>query len=470
VISDGDEGERVLADVRDAFDALIAASEPYDGLIPSVLDRETGTIPDEPPPSIPGQRDTDRSFGGCNLLDDRYLLWTMDALGARGQDRFRRAADRYVETFVARCTDTATGLFPWGDHAFWDLEAGRVGDSYSLSDSDREPNPVHDQRSQAPYPLWQRLAAVDPDCVRRFADGLDFHWNDDDRTVYDRHAWIERRERHEWGPDDRACDFPRHSGYFVVDLAAACALVGEDAHRSQLRRFADYWWPRRDDRGLLPYESRGDTAGSPEQTLSLSCCLLDAAAVLSDADGDDALAGVLTERARTYLGGVAAAAHAGSPLWASGYPNAVRAAKGLAYLSAWRHTGMPWLRERAVAVGEAYRRVDLPDGRPVRAADPGLALALLVDLHGVTGEDAWLRRALSLADAVREHYLDGAPLPRRALGVDGYEAQLGSGLLLYGLARTGLAAVGDSSLDPDATALPAGWHRTETHHWGPGWG
>lgn len=458
--------EQILGAVRSALDALRRAGERHDGLIPSVLTCDSAAKPDEMPPSIPGQRNSDRSYGGCNLLDDQGLLRTMYAFGERHR-RFERAADSYVGTFLDRCTDTETDLFPWGDHAFWHLETGRVGDSYCLADPTREPDPVHDQRLQAPHWLWDRLAAEDADAVERFADGLDYHWNDEDRSTFDRHAYIQRCDRHAFDPAERATDFPRHTGYFVLDLASAYVLGGEAAHRDQLRRFADYWWTERDGRGLLHYESRGDTAGSPEQTLSLACSFLDAAAVL--AGQNDELAAVLESRAETYLDGVSRAVHDGMPVWGSGYPNSIRAAKGLAYLSAWRHTGTDWLRSRAVAIAEAYRRVPLPRGRPVRAGDPALALELLVDLHDVTGTGDWLDRARTLANETMDRYLDGT-LPRAAPGADHYEAQVGSGTLLRALARTGLAASEGRNLPPEYGHLPAGWHRTESHDWGPGWG
>lgn len=460
--------DSLFADVGTALEALARAGARHDGLLPSILRCETAELPETLPESIPGQRNSDRSYPGCNLLADQDVIQTLDAV-ADPDGRFDAAADRYLETFTDRCTDTTTGLFPWGDHAFWHLREERVGDSYRLRSPDREPTPVHDQRLQAPFWLWERLAAHDEAVVRRFADGLDYHWNDDERTTYDRHAYIERRERNAFGPSDRGTDFPRHSGYFVLDLAAADVLCGDGSHREQLRRFADYWWTDRDERGLLPYESRGNTGGSPEQTLSLACSLLDAAEVLRGSD--DAMADLLETRAETYLDGVAAAAQAGSPLWGSGYPNAVRAAKGLAYLSAWRHTGADWLTDRAIAIGHAYRRVPLPTDRPVRAADPGLALELLVQLHEVTGAEAWLDAALTLAETVRDSYLEET-LPRAAIGVEQYEAQLGSGTLLRALARVAMVASEDrsDSLGPGFVDLPAGYQRTETHEFGTGWG
>jgi hypothetical protein len=74
------------------------------------------------PAAIPGQRDGDLSYGGSNLIHDEAELKTLYALSqALDRPDYAQAADRYVHSFATDCTATPSGLFPWGEHAFWHL-------------------------------------------------------------------------------------------------------------------------------------------------------------------------------------------------------------------------------------------------------------------------------------------------------------------------------------------------------------
>ena len=211
--------DRLLDDVTESFDALRAAGDPYDGLIPSVLDRESGEMYSDVPGRIQAQRDGDRSHCGANLLYDVPLLHAMLGVGATdGNERHAEAADRYAERFVTHCADTATGIFPWGDHAYWNLAEDRVGNSaeyhpHGYPDSD---DAVHDHCRAVPVWLWERLHDLDPGCVQDFADELDYHWTSELRRTFNRHAYITTEDRRMWDPEDAACDFPRHTGFFVL--------------------------------------------------------------------------------------------------------------------------------------------------------------------------------------------------------------------------------------------------------------
>ena len=114
----------ILAFATSSIDAVAQAAEPYAGLFPSMLDRDTGAMLAEAPEPIPGQRPGGRAYGGCNLIHDQALLKTMYALDRPG---YADAADRCLRRFATHCTDSATGLFAWGEHASWDLIADRAG-------------------------------------------------------------------------------------------------------------------------------------------------------------------------------------------------------------------------------------------------------------------------------------------------------------------------------------------------------
>jgi len=221
--------ETILGRVTDARDAIIDATEQHSGpfLFSSILDRETGTIPEELPPGIDhGHRVQDRAYPGSNLLHDVDLLRAMFGLAqaaddgyldaaaphgpAEGYGRYETAALQYLDYFATFCVDTETGLFPWGEHAFWHLELDRPAGGRALGEHETRERPVHDHLRQAPRWLLEHLGALDPDCLQDLADGLDYHWKLDTPAgvEYNRHAWMMTTERDADSGNDRRTTSP----------------------------------------------------------------------------------------------------------------------------------------------------------------------------------------------------------------------------------------------------------------------
>jgi hypothetical protein len=446
-------------------------------LIPSLLDRRTGTMLETLPPPIAGQRQGDRAHLGSNLIHDQALLATMYALaGAVGRAGYRDAADRYLERFATHCTDTATGLFPWGEHAYWHLGEDRLGNSYALRDGGSPRFATHDHLRQAPLWLWEKLWSYNPRCVERFAAGLNYHWKLGEPSEYTRHAAIDAHEYPVHQP--RSCDFPRHGGFYILDWAFAQLRTGRPDFIQQIERMLDHWWTKRDEHGLLQTESRspaGDEharANAPGQTLSLGASLLETAPLL-DRDHPK-LATELRRRGEQYVNGFLSAPHdlergvfilavgmdAGDirrtmPVWGSVYGVWPASYVALTALCVHRISPHPRLLEWAVAVGERYATQPFPQRVQVPAMDAGLGIGVLADLFELTGERRWLDAGLSLAAEVAQVYWDGdEPLPRGAAGIEWYESQMGPSFLLHGLARLALLAErpGDCPLGPDYTA------------------
>src|SRR5687767_6340655 len=120
--------EFILEKVETALDCLTKTAAQFDGLIPSILDRHSCEMLAVIPDPIAGQRQHDRSPRGANLLHDVDLLALMYLLAEdKSRERFGRAADCYISRFARHCTDTVSGLFPWGEHAYWDLDRDRLG-------------------------------------------------------------------------------------------------------------------------------------------------------------------------------------------------------------------------------------------------------------------------------------------------------------------------------------------------------
>ena len=452
--------EAILSKVCDSIDVLVEAGKPYDGLFPSLLDLEAHRMLTELPPPIHGQRMGDRAFLGSNLMHDQNLLKIMYALG---RDGYRDAADGYLRRFATHCTGTVSGLFPWGEHAYWHLEEDRVGDSHRLALPEKPPGTtLHDHLRQAPVWLWKKLHAFNPSCVERFAEGLDYHYKDGEPREYIRHAHIERRERLERGP--ASSDFPRHGGFYILDWSFAYGKSQRADFLMQIETMMDYWWIHRDPAGLLLSTTRGPeapapmhNANTPAQTVSLAASLLEAAELLDGTQSE--LTDRMRKRAGVYTDGFLSAPHnpdAGvfvsacrrgtnevlntNPVWGSIYGNWPLAYVALIALCIFRRTKDERLLNWADGAARWHLGTPFPEGVPVPAMDAGLAIELLADLYDLTGDTDWLDQGLDLARALLLIYMDG-DLVRGAAGIDWYESQMVPGDLLHGLARLALLAM-----------------------------
>lgn len=452
--------DAILSKVCDSIDVLVEAGKPCGGLFPSLLDLETHRMLTELPPPIHGQRMGDRAFLGSNLMHDQNLLKIMYALG---RDGYRDAADGYLRRFATHCTGTVTGLFPWGEHAYWHLEEDRVGDSHRLALPNKAPGTtLHDHLRQAPVWLWKKLHAFNPSCVERFAEGLDYHYKDGEPREYIRHAHIERRERLERGP--ASSDFPRHGGFYILDWSFAYGKSQRADFLMQIETMMDYWWIHRDPAGLLLSTTRGPEApapmhdaNTPAQTVSLAASLLEAAELLDGTQSE--LTDRMRKRAGVYTDGFLSAPHdpdAGvfvsacrrgtnevlntNPVWGSIYGNWPLAYVALIALCIFRRTEDERLLNWADGAARWHLRTPFPEGVPVPAMDAGLAIELLADLYDLTGDSDWLDRGMELARTLIPVYMDG-DLVRGAAGIDWYESQMVPGDLLHGLARLALLAM-----------------------------
>lgn len=440
-----------------AVDGLLEAGETYDGLFPSLVNRRTHAMLAELPPPIAGQRNGDRAHRGSNLVHDEPTLMTMYALD---RPAYTAAADRYLHTFATRCTGTVSGLFPWGEHAYWDLDKQQPGNSYLLDDALNQIPLTHDHLRATPPWLWEKLHAFHPACITRFANGLNNHWVDIEPLEYIRHALIDKKERHPAG--GTSCDFPRHSGFYIYDWSFASVKTGRAAYLPQIERMMDYWWEKRLPNGLCCTESRtvpghfSHRVCGVAQTLSLALSLLDAAELLEPTQAK--LAEEMRRRASTYADGFLHAPHDPTQgvfvsglnsqtgeaktmsIWGSVYGQTPAACTALACLAYYRCSGDARLLDWARAVGLSYVHEPFPDGLTVPAMDAGMGLGLLADLYDLTGEAHWLADGLTVAEGLISIYFGEAVLPRGASGIDWYESQMGPGFLLHGLTRLALLA------------------------------
>jgi hypothetical protein len=461
------ESKATLDVVCRVLDSLVRVGDRYHGLLPSAIDLSTHEMLAQLATPIEGQRPGDRAPGGSNLMHDQHLLKVLRALGPLlGRADYTQAADRYLQRFATHCTDTETGLFPWGEHAYWDLVDDRVGDSHRCRQPDRaEGMALHDHLRQAPLWLWEALHAIRPPCVERFANGLEYHFKEGAPREYIRHAHIQRHERLERG--DKSADFPRHGGFYLLDWAFAHGRSGRAELVQQMEAMVDYWWPHRDEAGRLMIHTRcpADVEGQHQvnsitQTLSLAASLLETAPLLDAEHGT--LAARMRRRAAVYIDGFLSASHdldagrfvasqrrtdgvvmSAMSTWGSVYGQWPLAYQALIALCAYRLTSCEGLLDWARAAGQEYVSQPFPDDLAVPAMDAGLAVELLADLFDVTGERHWLEHGQRLAAQLIEVYVTG-DLVRAAPGADYYESQTVPGDLVHGLTRLALLADGES--------------------------
>ena len=448
----------IMERVCRAIEVLIEAGDRYGGLFPSMLDLKTHDMLMEMPPAIPGQRNTDRAPRGSNLIHDEAVLKTMVALDRPG---FQDAADRYLRRFATHCTDTVSGLFPWGEHAFWDLVEDRPGNSYTVNNPDSSQGLTHDHLRAAPLWLWEKLHTFNPRCVERFGEGLDNHWSCRDPLEYIRPGYIDRIKP--WLSKHSSYDFPRHSGFFIFDWAFRFAKSGRSEFLDQIQKMLDYWWEKRRDDGLLWSESRTtpgvhlDGVVAVGQTLFLAASLLEAATLLEGCR--PALAAEMRYRASVYIRGFLNAPHDpdrgiflygfkpgtnlnehASVIWGSVYGSCPVSYAALTCLCVYRITSEARLLDWAAAAGTRYVDEPFPGDAAVPAMDAGMGLGLLADLYDITGEDRWLDGGLCRAEELVSIYFGDCDLPRGAAGISWYESQMGPSFLLHGLARLALLA------------------------------
>lgn len=476
--------QNILRSVDIVFQVFQNNLDRYEGLFPAVADRHFGTIlMDWPlPPPIPGQRNSDRSPRGCNLAHDIDLLRTLDGLNRRAAShRYSSLLESYLEGFAKICAPASpTGLLPWGEHAFWRLTDFSIGNSYHLQYHERAMDaaaPIHHQIKTMPLWIWEKLHAHNPELIPRFVDGLDWHWMDEEKTFFNRHAPITQFirgypvKRHDrmtgkTTPKTSGSDFPSASGMFIHDYAVALSLVenSKPEWRAAMERFSDNWWNRRLESGMLPRSGGAHEGPSPAMTLGLGIKSLQAGRML----GDD----VLIERGTAYI---QAALDVEQPdlekgwiwmqfspehvpskhsqAWAGNRGSSITAQALLSFLWASETIGDSRGLEMAVKAAEVYKRERIARDLIVRAGDPGLVIGLCTELYRLTEQQEWLDTALIHATDAMELFMD-LPLPRMSTGRSHYESQQGSSVLVHALARLALIAEGE---DPQGGLKEAAW-------------
>lgn len=392
-------------------------------------------------PSIPGQRMGDRPFWGANLVHDRPLLEAMTYVSDyAGKTKYRDAARAYLEFYLKNCTDTPTGLWPWGEHVYWDF----YRDQHSTDRLE------HETQGMSPFGFWETAWEIAPDAVLGEASGLINHVFDLDTFAFNRHADITRVL-----PDPRPAglkglDFQVHGARYLRMWAFAWSKSHEDTYYGWIERMADYWEDcRLKDSGMLPvlskYAWRPALRPTVDGTLSAGIAMLEAAELLEETE----LAKKLRRQGTTYVELVAA--H-DSPLpekvgFDTGYGGVSilnrqihdRPVTGFVgnatRMFAYRMTGDKRHLQTAREIAEAYAAIEeVPDYDHLRAEVFGQLIHMMLDMYEFDPAPCWLTAAEKFGrTGIERFYSNG--LFRGATNQWIYDSQLGPGSLVHGLVR-----------------------------------
>jgi hypothetical protein len=237
----------------------------------SLIDMETHRNPLETPQNSVGQRYGDRSIHGGNLFQDVMLLRAMDNLSKiTGNAKYEQAVTDYISFFLNNCPQPATGLFPWGEHAYWNFY------------EEKAVNDTHEFLGGIPNSFWERMWRISPAAMEAEADGLINHIKNLDNFDFDRHADINtpmplpRPEKY------GGLDFPRHAGFYIGLWSFAFSKTKNEKYVDWSQKMIDHHWTFRSRESALPPDRKGAKNASAVSALSLALNLLEAAELLPE--------------------------------------------------------------------------------------------------------------------------------------------------------------------------------------------
>lgn len=428
----------------------------------AILDLRNGDMPRRPPPLLPGQREADRALTGANLHQDLLTLTTMYHLSNwSGDTRYAAAADDYLTFFLERVAPTGLGLFPAGEHAFWDFFAEDVS------------RPIHQDLGLVPEEFLERMWEINPQAVENHLRAQLHHFFDLDRWYWNRNVGIfdERPEK--------IRSIPRHGGFYIYQWSWLYKKTGDPELLEWARRTAEVHWAFRDpSTGLIPYYVEGDLTrlDDPDNpvaelpnTLALGTSILRANELLEtnalprfDEIGGEYVQQVLRGGHDPANGRINLTIYTdGRPydgdlpwihkyqFWESAYPASGGFGFGLPerfiiqLLNAHRLTGSEAHLQFAIDFWDYYQTLKQPTDFPITPGKFAGLIAISLDLYELVGEQKYLDFARQLADeAIDQLFVNG--LFQAALNVDYYEAANGAGSLALELFRLHLVETGDN--------------------------
>jgi hypothetical protein len=406
----------------------------------SIIDMETHSNPLETPENSPGQRFGDRSIHGGNLFHDVMLLQAMNYMTSiTGDTKYKLAADNYLSFFLQNCPDPNTGLFPWGEHAYWNFY------------EEKHANEIHEYLGGVPNSFWERLWKINAKAVQREADGLINHITNLDNFHFDRHADmstpapVPRPEKY------GGMNYQRHAGFYIGLWTFLYSKTKDKKYLELADKMIAHHWKLRNEKSGLPPDRTGTKDASVASSLALSLSLLESATVLPEGAAKEKYLTV----AKSYLDAILRLPHKGEegkfmvtipsdaqPETASGtygepyvygYGGGFSADYAALLVGVYRLTK----DERALKIAERFadfysKNNPPPVSEAVYARVYATIIGLFNDLHEITRKPAYLEQSKRYARiAIENLYHNG--LYRGTTDIGHYEGSMMVGNLVYNL-------------------------------------
>ena len=432
-----------LGYVRSWFEAMAEDGtdrygEVHSPMFTSILDLETRTHPRATThpnmeiPTIYGQRAHDRADMGGNLQHDAMAIMAAHYVTEiTGDERYRQIARDYVQFFLDNCTDTPTGLWPWGEHAYWDFFENGLG---------REQHHLLCK----PLDFYELAYELNPDAVIGLCDGLINHVTDLETFMYNRHADVTVVL-----PDPRpeglaALDFANSGSRYLRLWAYAYSTTGDEKYLDWCNNLLDHLeWSRVDGDGALPglslrtTDTRGYHGPSYANTMLVGVSLLEYAPLL----GDTATAERFRELGEEFLALVAERSLP-DPDRQPIFHNGRGMGGGKAHWAhVYRVTGNEYFLEAARNIAAPYLHLqEMPD-IPMKVQSFAVPIDLMMDMYELDGDAAYLEAAERYARiAIETLYYNG--LFRATPDTWYQDSHTGTATLVYALVRLHAAVEG----------------------------
>ena len=406
----------------------------------SILMLDSQEHPQSVMPSMPGQRMGDRAMFGGNLQHDVPLLMAMGYLGQNGGDpSYAEAAGDYVRFYFNNCTNTPTGLWPWGEHGHWDFFKETWGHT------------IHEYLGAPPVELLEFAWQTRPQAIIGEADGMLNHITDFNTYQFNRHADIVTPMTDESRAAYKGLDFPRHGAMFARHWAFTYGKTKDPKYLEHVEGMLNHFKLVRQKDGTIPVLSelsdRSALGPSPGTNLSVGISLLEAVPWLGDTP---------TAKACEEFGKDLLAVAAGMPgkqpkaaLFDMAYGGgSFDGVTPLLRVGAYRLTGDARHLELAKAFGDLYAAVDkMPTEGNIRGEAYGLLVNLYLDLAELDKDPKWLAAAEKYARfGIEDLYHNG--LFRGASNLAYYDSELYVSTFVYSLVRL------QAQLDKAAVPVP----------------
>lgn len=449
--AEADADTRYVEAVRAFADAMLEHGLDQYGSVHSPmfaadLDLDTLQLPEELPPPPPGTGEYAQqrySFGGSNLMWDVLTLRAYYLLSeATGEERYAEAADEYLEFFVEHCPSETTGLFPWGQHAYWklraDVDPGRLEDERWLWFGEAGGGGAHEFESFTPP--WREMWRFSPETVVEFAQGVfDWHIKCEDTYFFNRHGVLYDRdnpgERPPYPPaiGERDMAWERHAGLYMYTFLFAYSKTEEEKYLTWARGLSDLYWNERDpetdktwrsiwmdeDGELIPdprHETRGVLSEQPYWKLK-------AYRLAPDAEE----ARVLRDRALAYLRTYCREnpPEGGANTWDSANAQGVQGQMiALAYKVSGEEVFRDWLTRWCNAAYDHRPHAVETGSWALLPGDYANVLVGLLQAHLITEETEYLEKAATVADEALELFQHESGLIRASAELSAEDGEL----------------------------------------------